>query len=41
MTGDRSSAIAQLPPDPFNRVASKPVDSEKFLSLLRALLANG
>jgi len=41
ITGDTSSAIAQLPPDPLMRVASKPMDSEKLLSLLRALLANG
>jgi len=39
MTGDTSSAIQKLPPDPFMRVASKPVNSEELLDLLRTLLA--
>jgi hypothetical protein len=38
MTGDTSSAIRGLPPDPLTRIASKPVDSEELLSLLRAML---
>jgi PAS domain S-box-containing protein len=39
MTGDTSTAVAQLPRDPNLRVASKPVDAEELLTLLRALLA--
>ena len=38
MTGDTSSAIRELPPDPLTRIASKPVNSEELLSLLRAML---
>ena len=34
MTGDTSSAIQELPPDPLVRVASKPVNAEELLSLL-------
>jgi PAS domain S-box-containing protein len=39
ITGDTSSAIAALPPDPLMQVASKPVDADQLLSLLRTLLA--
>ena len=39
MTGDTSSAIRELPRDPLLRVASKPIEAEELLSLLRALLA--
>jgi PAS domain S-box-containing protein len=39
MTGDTSTAVADLPRDPYLRVASKPVDAEELLTLLRALLA--
>jgi len=39
MTGDTSSAIQKLPPDPLMRLASKPVNAEELLELLRALLA--
>jgi two-component system, sensor histidine kinase len=39
MTGDTSSAIQKLPTDPLMRIASKPVNAEELLSLLRALLA--
>jgi signal transduction histidine kinase len=39
MTGDTSSAIAELPPDPLMRVASKPVNAEQLLSLLNSLSA--
>jgi len=39
MTGDTSSAIAELPPDPLMRVANKPVNSEELFRLVRELLA--
>jgi two-component system, sensor histidine kinase len=39
MTGDTSSAIAALPPDPLTRVTSKPVNAEELLQLLQELLA--
>jgi len=39
MTGDTSSAIRMLPADPGTRVASKPVDADELLRLLRELLA--
>ena len=39
MTGDTSSAIQKLPPDPLVKIASKPVNSEELLRLLRAMLA--
>ena len=39
MTGDTSSAIKDLPSDPYVRVASKPIKAEELLTLLRALLA--
>jgi CheY-like chemotaxis protein len=39
MTGDTSTAVAELPRDPYLRVASKPVDADELLTLLRALLA--
>ena len=38
-TGDTSSAIKELPRDPFLRVASKPIQADELLTLLRALLA--
>jgi two-component system, sensor histidine kinase len=38
-TGDTSSAIKQLPRDPYLRITSKPIDAEELLMLLRALLA--
>ena len=38
-TGDTSSAIKELPGDPFLRVASKPIQADELLTLLRALLA--
>ena len=40
MTGDTSSAIRELPRDPRLRVASKPIDAEELMALLRALLAS-
>jgi two-component system, sensor histidine kinase len=39
MTGDTSSAIKDLPRDPYLRLASKPVQADELLTLLRALLA--
>jgi len=39
MTGDTSTAVAELPRDPYLRVASKPIDADELLALLRALLA--
>ncbi|MGO9594443.1 MAG: PAS domain S-box protein [Steroidobacteraceae bacterium] len=38
-TGDTSSAIKELPRDPYLRVASKPIEADELLTLLRALLA--
>jgi len=38
ITGDTSSAIKELPPDPDLRVLSKPVQAEAFLELVRQLL---
>ena len=38
-TGDTSSAIKELPRDPHLRVASKPIQADELLTLLRALLA--
>ena len=39
MTGDTSSAIKELPRDPGLRIASKPVNAEELLSLLRTLMS--
>ena len=39
ITGDTSSAVKELPRDPFMRIASKPVQADELLTLLRALLA--
>jgi two-component system, sensor histidine kinase len=39
ITGDTSSAIKQLPRDPYLRFTSKPIKVEELLALLRALLA--
>jgi PAS domain S-box-containing protein len=39
MTGDTTSAIKRLPRDPYLRITSKPINAEKLLTLLRALLA--
>jgi PAS domain S-box-containing protein len=39
MTGDTSSAMKNLPRDPHLRIASKPIDAQDLLTLLRALLA--
>jgi len=37
-TGDTSSAIKQLPRDPYLRITSKPIKAEELLTLLRELL---
>jgi PAS domain S-box-containing protein len=39
ITGDTSSAVKELPRDPFMRIASKPVQADELLTLMRALLA--
>lgn len=39
MTGDTSSAIKELPRDPGLRIASKPVNADELLSLLRTLMS--
>jgi two-component system, sensor histidine kinase len=39
MTGDTSSAMNRLPADPLTKLASKPVDAEELLTLLRTMLA--
>ena len=39
MTGDTSTAVAELPHDPYLWVASKPIVADELLTLLRALLA--
>jgi CheY-like chemotaxis protein len=38
-SGDTSSAIKQLPRDPYLRFTSKPIKAEELVGLLRALLA--
>jgi PAS domain S-box-containing protein len=38
MTGDTSSAMHALPRDPYLRIASKPINADELLMLLRALL---
>jgi two-component system, sensor histidine kinase len=40
MTGDTSSAIQALRPDPLMRIASKPVNAEELLRLLSTLLSD-
>ena len=37
-TGDTSTAIKQLPRDPYLRITSKPIKADELLTLLRALL---
>jgi hypothetical protein len=39
LTTPESSAIKEVPRDPYLRIASKPIDAEELLTLLRALLA--
>lgn len=39
ITGDTSTALRELPRDPFLRTASKPVQADQLLTLMRALLA--
>jgi PAS domain S-box-containing protein len=38
MTGDTSSAIKDLPRDPYLRIASKPIKPDELLAVLRSLL---
>jgi CheY-like chemotaxis protein len=38
MTADTSTAVAELPRDPYLRIANKPIDADELLRLLRALL---
>ena len=38
-TGDTSTAIKQLPRDPYLRITSKPIRADELLTLLRGLLA--
>jgi two-component system, sensor histidine kinase len=40
VTGDTSAAVKELPRDPFMRIASKPVQADELLTLMRALLAS-
>lgn len=39
VTGDTSTAVKELPPDPLMRIASKPIQADELLTLMRALLA--
>jgi PAS domain S-box-containing protein len=39
ITGDTSTAVKDLPRDPFMRITSKPVQADELLTLMRALLA--
>ncbi len=39
ITGDTSSAVKDLPLDPYLRITIKPVEADELLTLLRALLA--
>jgi len=39
ITGDTSTAMKELPRDPFMRIASKPVQADELLTLIRAVLA--
>jgi len=39
VTGDTSTAVKDLPRDPFMRIASKPIQADELLTLMRALLA--
>ncbi len=39
MTGDTSSALKETPRDPYLRIASKPIDADELLAMLRALRA--
>ena len=39
ITGDTASAMKELPATAHMRIASKPIDSEELLSLLRTVLA--
>ena len=38
ITGDTSTAVKELPRDPFMRIASKPIEADQLLTLMRTLL---
>ena len=38
VTGDTSTAIRGLPKDPYLRIASKPINAEELIALMRDLL---
>ncbi len=38
LTGDTSSIVKDAPRDPFLKIASKPIDADELLTLLRALI---
>jgi CheY-like chemotaxis protein len=38
ITGDTSTAMKELPRDPYVRMASKPIRAEELLAIMRALL---
>jgi hypothetical protein len=39
VTGDTSSAVKELPSDPYLRVASKPIKADALLTLMRSFPA--
>jgi two-component system, sensor histidine kinase len=41
ITGDTSSAIAELPRDAYLRIASKPIDAEELLTMVKEFLGSG
>jgi hypothetical protein len=38
ITGDTSTAMKELPRDPYPRMAKKPIRAEELLTIMRALL---
>jgi len=38
MTGDTSTVVKHMPNDPHLRIASKPIDAEQLLTVLKDLL---
>ncbi len=40
ITGDTSSAVKDLPSDPYLRIASKPIQADTLLTLLRTFPAS-
>jgi PAS domain S-box-containing protein len=41
VTGDTSSAVKELPSDPYLRIASKPINADKLLALMRTFPTGG